>query len=379
MTMGRGRDAYEKAKKDSAAERSRPKYSTYDFWLKPDESALLRFRGLVDRPPISKKEIKAMSKPERKAAMKLFKAVRRKIGKDGEKEKTSEALIRRMGEVEPFSFRKHGHYNLKYHHACSEGAEAPEGEELPGCVSCFEISSGNTALSPAKMQFGWTVVNIAKQHRVERKEGNKYLTCTQDEDGHCKWCDKATDEGKVRPAKMVGARCWLMPESRANEVYGLVDDLEKKCANCGGGKILHKGWSCGNTECGKSLKNVDVDDGIRVKCKACGEKKLPVESISCKGCDDPRRARLSDAVIKVRRTGSGKNDTAYNFSVDEISPMTKEEKQCRTIDWGVQEGFDSTAVQAAKLGIKDPFGSTAIAKSYDDFDEDDDDDDDETL
>lgn len=357
--------------------RSRPKYKTFSFILKDGESALLRFRGLVDRPPVSEKEIKAMSKAERKAAMKLFKAVRRKVGKDGEKETSREALTRRMGEEEPYAFKKHSHFNQKYYPACPEGEEAHNDAELPGCVSCFEIASGSKLLTPAKVTFGWTVINLAKQHKVEGKDGNKYPACTQDEKGHCKLCDKASEEGKVKPAKMVGARSWLMPESRANEVYGLIDDLEKKCANCGGGKIRHEGWFCGNAKCGKSLKNIDVDDGIRVKCKACGEKKLPVESIECKGCDNPRRARLSDAIIKVRRTGSGMNDTAYNFSVDEIASMTKEEKQYRSIDWGVQEAYDSTAVQAAKLGIKDPFGSAAVAKSYGDFDEDDDEDDDD--
>jgi len=370
MGVARGVRNFKQSKKRSGGSDR----ETFALQVKDGEEARVRFTGMF-RPARSEKVVKAMSKAELRAFADECGAVRRLVGdeKNQKRETTLEAVLRRMEQEEPVQGGTHWAKGRSFF--CAEVGGPYKG--IAGCVSCrgrAQSKGKSKVFTFVRDVFGFSLWDYRQFHKIERDGEREYKNCTSEE-GRCKLCSKAKEDGPVFPARMTGNRKWVVGRKWATAIISMNESLAKKCRSCKTGRIKNAGYVCGNPKCGEVLADIESPEHM-VRCPECTSKTYPKEEIECTKCDNPVRGSLGDVDVLISRAGSGKDDTTYNFV-----PQTFEDFEhgelARPVDWSEEMKPPSTSEQAAKLGLdRDPFGGGRVGgDSWDEDDEDSDDDD----
>ncbi len=366
MGIARGIRAFKDAKRKQE-ERTKGGFSSvFNFQLRDGEEALVRFRGLY-RVPINGKLLQGLDDDMLDYYAELYQACQQEI--DGKKEPMLDAIVRRIGQEEPFCFSRHWVNAVRKQFTCvDESPYWPNGPK--GCVGCYQVSRNVKGVARPRNQYGFSLIDFRSWHKVAQGPKNEYKLCTAGE-GKCPWCRKASADGPVYAARASGLRKWVAGKQWATTIMGVNDQLSRRCLSCGTGKIRVTGYCCGNPQCMEPLPEVDSDD-FKVRCNECSKKLFPMEEVECTKCDDPVRGSLSDCDVLVSRAGSGKDDTTYNLQAEPFEPLDAEWLKVQPVSWLDSEKPISTAEQAALCGLnKDPFGGTGVGSE--DYDEDKDD------
>lgn len=126
------------------------------------------------------------------------------------------------------------------------------------------------------------------------------------------------------PWEFEGFRFWIgslhMRANNGARIQSLTRDIAAMC-RCGQtvgasyqaqpAKVQPAGWSC--SECGAPIGAFDPSVAPHTTCISCRVQMTPDEKVTCTaGCRSPRRARLTDCYVEIKRTGNGK-ETSYDF------------------------------------------------------------------
>lgn len=389
MGIKRGTAAYGENRKRVEKEQKQRKAGGGKIWdlrLKDGESALCRFVGLF-RPAIDDDTLDEMSREDLSELGELYAAIRRVNDETGKKEKLLEAVKRRMRQEEPIMVESHWLNRLRITITCDHDNTFGTG----GCAVCEYRESNKTQrkdLGFPKSESCFFVIDHRRQHRIKKGDDDvEYVDCTMESKGSCKRCKRADEEGPVYPSRMNGLRVFKNGQKRAAEILARNEQAKQHCLHCNA-KLKTEGYECGN--CGAELGDLEAE-GLRVKCRKCGKRAIPIERVvPRKECNRedcvPTRARLSDFLVTISRTGEEKQ-TVYSFTLEDLEPMSDEEIEQMSRypeDITQSESFKPPpqAETAAKLGNKDSRflkdqKQSAGASSYDDDDFDDDDEDDD--
>ena len=75
---------------------------------------------------------------------------------------------------------------------------------------------------------------------------------------------------------------------------------------------------------------------------------------------------LSDAIIKVRRRGTGKDDTSYRLDIEEIKPMSDKEVEAVSKKINLQEYFKPHTIEQITRIINGEAWEDAMRSDYED-------------
>lgn len=372
MGIARGIRAFKDAKRKQEERSTRGFGNIFNFQLRDGEEALVRFRGLY-RTPVNAKLIRGLDEETLEYYAELYQAFQLEI--DGKQEAVLQALMRRIAQEEPFCFSTHWVNSARRSFTCvDESSYWPDFKG--GCVGCFQNGRNQKGgASRPRSNYGFSLIDFRSWHKIAKGDKNEYKLCTADE-GKCRWCRKASDDGPVYPGRVSGLRKWRTGKQWATTIMGVNDQLSRRCLSCGTGKIRVTGYCCGNPLCMEPMDHVDSDD-FKVRCGECSKKLIPMEEVECTKCDDPARGSIADCNVLVSRAGAGKDDTTYNLQAEPFEELDEEWLKVQPVGWLESEKPISTSEQAALCGLnKDPFGGGGVgSEDYDDEDEDEDDDD----
>ena len=354
------------------------------FRLQDGESAMVRFVGLF-LPPIADGVLEEMERGELLELADLYDVVQR-TKENGKREKLLTAVKRRMTQEEPILTETHWVHALNQAFTCDHDNTFGTG----GCALCEARDSDKKfqkKIGFPKSESIFFLIDHRRQHRIKHEDGDaKYVDCTEESAGRCKYCRRADEEGPVYPARMNGLRYFPNGQRRAMEIISLNDRAKQYCLGCNA-KLVSAGYQC--SSCGAELGDLDAD-GLKVKCRKCGVKDIPIEQVAprkkCnnKGCQ-PARSNLSKFMVEVRRNGTGKQ-TVYSFSLEGQEPLSEEEmEQLLRYPEDVYHMEGIKPPPQSEIALKIKFDDSrflededgAGASSYDDDDYDDEDEDDD--
>lgn len=385
MGVKRGEQAYKDDRKRVEKEQKQRAAGgrVWPLRIQDGETALLRFVGLF-RPAIADEILDEMERDQLFELVDVYNVIQR-VMESGKKEKLLTAVKRRMKQEEPLVIETHWLSRQNTSVTCDQDNSFGTG----GCAVCEARETSKTQrkdLGFPKSESVFFVIDHRRQHRIKNGDDDaEYVNCTMAEKDKCKYCKRADEEGPVYPSRMNGLRTFSNSAKRAAEIMALNERAKQQCLYCAA-KLKTEGYSCGH--CGKELGDLDAD-GLRVKCRKCGKKEVPVENVvPRKECNRedcvPTRARLSDFLVSVSRTGT-KKQTVYSFALEDLEPMSDDEME-QMLRYP-EDITESDALKpppqsetALKIGNKNSRfleKGKAGATSYDDEDFDDDDDDDD--
>jgi len=306
-----------------------------------------------------------------------------------------EAVLRYFGDFEgqqdPVASRNHFVKRLQgadRYNNCGKNNDAP-------CVFCYLGDHGDKGIGgcgggPNRQNF--YVKDYRRQHRLDQEvrvlkagyimtpgkappaeafELTKYPPCNGP-NKPCQWCKQGSEavDGGFMPFS-------LAPQY-ADQLVSLQARLRDYC-RCGAlaegnvSTLWVSQYLCGN--CNAEVEFYPENGNPTVKCDACNHVLPPLEVISCTNEDGhseefpPQRADLQDFKVRTSKTGSEKS-TSFNFEpIFPMDPPTEEELEKAKEYWPKWEEIlagDPPEMQAAKLGVQNPFGQTEGhgAKAY---------------
>lgn len=232
------------------------------------------------------------------------------------------------------------------------------------CVACHVNTGGDRRVGRPSVRARFTFFDL----RWARKRKDKERSAKDGQDRY-KYEpieeDVVTDEGIRKGVYVRRGKCgWRMPAQWAQALETAEARVNKKCKNCGKGRISVSGYEGAKT---KGLDDEEIEELL--------EKGKIKEVLECSKCDDPERTSVFNSVVEITRSGT-KKSTSYQFSVtlDDIPTEGMPEEMPEAYDWDSVDGEPSTSAQAQALGVRDPFssGKGSAASSYDEDDDDDD-------
>lgn len=164
------------------------------------------------------------------------------------------------------------------------------------------------------LRAAWKVYDYSRYHILEGKGGIE--PCTMGEKGSCRLCDEGN---KAIPN---GIKVVSLSTTEADKIESHDKTLNKRCKNCGKGRISTAGYSC--PECGKSLDYYDSDtDETLLTCKDCEKQVDPVLEYECSNCDDPVPATYKDCDVFIALNDDNKK--VFDWEPEDEIPEEVEE------------------------------------------------------
>lgn len=295
-------------------------YSTWQFRLDVDESAYVRFRGLLY--PVAERysedDLKEMDMDDLGAHAIDLQATYKE---DMETDDLLKAILERYDAVEPVLYANHyvkrntGKKGMRPVFNCGDSFAANMGtmREETECRACTSRLQGDDGVGWPRTTVAYSVWDYRYQHATVQRDGSKdYVPCTLDDEDYCKHCsfnDKQEDEKKHRKRYEQGLRVTEFSQTAGAQVESMAARVAKVCRDCGAGKVKTDGAYCPACEVEYDLDELHEagwkanTPGI-VACPACDVEAVPVEVCHCTKCDDGTRTRLCDVIVLVERIDS---------------------------------------------------------------------------
>lgn len=185
----------------------------------------------------------------------------------------------------------------------------------------------------------------------------KYPPCSSPK-RPCQWCKTGN-----QPTEQ-GHRYWELAVGFSDQLVTQQNELRNYC-RCGaededGNPTLYvTRYLCSG--CNEEVEFYPEQGSPVAHCPSCRNVLPPLEEIACTACETPTRCSIQDFFFRVTRNGEGQ-DTGYNFeaihpckppSDDELAEAAKNKP-----DWVSITAADPPEMQAALLGIMNPYGAT---------------------
>lgn len=282
------------------------------------------------------------------------------------------------------------------------------------CVYCHERKQGDLSIDGragvARTMYALNLTHLVPYHlvpqvdkrtnevRINPNTGEPYLGKTACEGRGCPHC-------RENYQLLFGAKKYLqVGPNHLQDLKQIAADISSSCSNCREGEVKTASFEC--PDCGyiivDCLSNDFGEDEIdqfamdQLTCPSCRKTNVAIETLECTHCQDPRRTTLFDVVLWLRRTGES---TDSHLSLKHPSPrhfgwcwldeffVNEDEDRPLITGWSeTDEGvlvpewdediekmtkpydFDemiavgkpkSTAAQAERLGINDPYAANA--------------------
>jgi len=190
------------------------------------------------------------------------------------------------------------------------------------------------------------------------RKGEQMYRKVECEGRRCKHCQAGLE-------KVFGKKVHMsLGTGHLQDLGGIVTEIEKDCANCGGrGTLEEVLYEC--AKCAEpliDLTNTELDTKAiqslvsrPMECK-CGHKAFPLRQVECSKCQDPTPMSIFDCDVEIKRQGEGTNSTIQipRWVPTELSDELKELAK----PWPFKRVFapDPFEWQAKVLKIRNPYG-----------------------
>lgn len=159
---------------------------------------------------------------------------------------------------------------------------------------------------------------------------------------------------------------WSMGSGHLQNLAGIIEEVEKDCANCGtSGSLTPLTYEC--SKCGEvfvDMERTEMSDeevyefsAQVVKCDNCGNEDYPLKQFDCSNCQDPKPTSIFDVDLDIKRTGEGTQSTVqvartYNTELSEDLIKLAGEP------FNFKDVFapDPFEIQAKSLKVRNPYG-----------------------